>query len=208
MDFWYGRISKKNNDSLLVSKHKINKHSSILRSRKIQAILDNEMISRSRLRTISQQARESIIQAKKSGNIKENEPTVQHTNKEISATLKDDKRLSAKKKMYIGRNVLHDFSSPLLRLWLFSFFILGMGVFVAEKNVKVGDTVNVSSLGLKATVLKLDTSKGDILVQTNKMKLKLKLSDVERQKVENYKYNIIIILFLAHTFSLLGSGFI
>lgn len=73
-----------------------------------------------------------------------------------------------------------------------------MGVFVTEKHVKVpkvGDTVHVSSLGMKATVMKLDTSKGDILVQTNKMKLKLKLSDVELQKVKNYKYDIIVILF-------------
>lgn len=116
----------------MVSKHKINKHSSILRTKKIQAILDNEIISRSRLRTISQQARECIIQATKNRRKKEIEPAVQYTNEEISATIKDKKRLSTTKKTRIGRNVLHNFFSP-LHLWLFSFFILGYGCFCYRK---------------------------------------------------------------------------
>ncbi|KAK8324116.1 hypothetical protein V6Z12_A12G278400 [Gossypium hirsutum] len=45
---------------------------------------------------------------------------------------------------------------------------------------KVGDTVHVSSLGKRATVLKVDTSKEEIVVQAGIMKLKLKATDVQR----------------------------
>ncbi|TYI52855.1 hypothetical protein E1A91_D12G277800v1 [Gossypium mustelinum] len=45
---------------------------------------------------------------------------------------------------------------------------------------KVGDTVHVSSLDKRATVLKVDTSKEEIVVQAGIMKLKLKATDVQR----------------------------
>lgn len=44
---------------------------------------------------------------------------------------------------------------------------------------KVGDMVHVSSLGKKATVLEVESSKGLLVVQAGNMKLKLKLTDVE-----------------------------
>lgn len=43
---------------------------------------------------------------------------------------------------------------------------------------EVGDTVQVSSLGRKATVLRVDRSKEEILVQAGNMKLKLKLAEI------------------------------
>ncbi len=43
---------------------------------------------------------------------------------------------------------------------------------------QVGDTVYVSSLGRKATVLRVDQSKEEIVVQAGNMKLKLKLMDI------------------------------
>ncbi|RZC26191.1 Endonuclease MutS2 [Glycine soja] len=45
---------------------------------------------------------------------------------------------------------------------------------------KVGDMVHVSSLGKQVTVLKVDSSKGEIVVQAGNMKLKLKLTDIQR----------------------------
>ncbi|KAE8661985.1 WAT1-related protein [Hibiscus syriacus] len=45
---------------------------------------------------------------------------------------------------------------------------------------KVGDTVHVSSLGKRATVLKVDTYKEEIIVQAGNMKLKLKVTEVQR----------------------------
>lgn len=39
--------------------------------------------------------------------------------------------------------------------------------------------VHVSSLGKKATVLEVESSKGQLIVQAGNMKLKLKLTDVE-----------------------------
>lgn len=43
----------------------------------------------------------------------------------------------------------------------------------------VGDVVQVSSLGTKATVLKVEPSEGEIVVQAGKLKLKLKFSDIK-----------------------------
>ncbi|XP_058084489.1 uncharacterized protein LOC131232270 [Magnolia sinica] len=53
-----------------------------------------------------------------------------------------------------------------------------------EKQIKipqVGDRVHVSSLRKKATVLKVEASKGEIVVQAGNMQLRLKLSDIEAQ---------------------------
>jgi len=49
-----------------------------------------------------------------------------------------------------------------------------------SKPPKVGDTVHISSLGKKVTVLEVDSSKGEIVVQAGIMKFKLKLTDVQR----------------------------
>lgn len=52
---------------------------------------------------------------------------------------------------------------------------------IAEKQAKlpkVGDTVHVSSFNKEATVLKVEPSKEELLVQVGQMKLKLKLADV------------------------------
>lgn len=47
-----------------------------------------------------------------------------------------------------------------------------------KKLPEVGDSVFVSSLGKKATVLKVEQSKKEILVQVGIMKMKVKLTDV------------------------------
>ena len=52
---------------------------------------------------------------------------------------------------------------------------------IAERKAKLpktGDIVRISSLNKEATVLEVDPSKEEILVQLGKMKLKLKLMDV------------------------------
>lgn len=46
------------------------------------------------------------------------------------------------------------------------------------KIPKIGDMVHVSSLNKKVTVLKVEPSKEEIVVQAGNMKLKLKLVDV------------------------------
>lgn len=45
---------------------------------------------------------------------------------------------------------------------------------------KVGDIIHVSSLGKKVSVLKVDSSKGEVVVQAGIMKLKLKVTDIQR----------------------------
>lgn len=47
-----------------------------------------------------------------------------------------------------------------------------------EKLPEVGSSVFVSSLGKKATVLKVEQSKKEILVQVGIMKMKVKLTEV------------------------------
>jgi len=49
---------------------------------------------------------------------------------------------------------------------------------VADKSKpsKVGDIVHISSLGEEVTVLEVDSSKGEIVIQAGIMKLKLKLT--------------------------------
>lgn len=43
---------------------------------------------------------------------------------------------------------------------------------------KVGASVHISSLGRKGTVLKVDLSKEEVVVQSGIMKLKLRLTDI------------------------------
>lgn len=54
-------------------------------------------------------------------------------------------------------------------------------IYAVKKNSlpEVGDSVQVVSLGKKATVLKVEPSKQEILVQVGNMKLKLKSADVK-----------------------------
>ncbi|XP_015932174.1 uncharacterized protein LOC107458479 [Arachis duranensis] len=49
-----------------------------------------------------------------------------------------------------------------------------------SKLPKVGDMVHVSSLGKKVSVLKVDSSKGEVVVQAGNMKLKLNVTDIQR----------------------------
>ncbi|KAL4299995.1 hypothetical protein HN51_050632 [Arachis hypogaea] len=49
-----------------------------------------------------------------------------------------------------------------------------------SKLPKVGDMVHVSSLGKKVSVLKVDSSKGEVVVQAGNMKLKLNVMDIQR----------------------------
>ncbi|XP_047320146.1 endonuclease MutS2 [Impatiens glandulifera] len=48
------------------------------------------------------------------------------------------------------------------------------------KQLEIGDKVVISSLRKEATVIKVELSKGEVLVQAGNMKLKVKLSDLEQ----------------------------
>lgn len=72
---------------------------------------------------------------------------------------------------------------PVKKSFEFLLVNISFGLYDAEKITelpKVGDTVHVSSLDKRATVLKVDTSKEEIVVQAGIMKLKLKATDVQR----------------------------
>ncbi|CAM8989923.1 unnamed protein product [Rhodiola kirilowii] len=62
------------------------------------------------------------------------------------------------------------------------FIFSGNAPFGEERNIKVpmvGDMVHVPSLGKKATVLRVDHSKQEIVVQSGNMKLKMKLDGIQ-----------------------------
>lgn len=65
---------------------------------------------------------------------------------------------------------------------IFMQFVIPFWFDVADRSVlpKVGDVIHVSSLGKKVTVLKVNSSKGELVVQAGIMKLKLKLTDIHR----------------------------
>lgn len=55
------------------------------------------------------------------------------------------------------------------------------------KVPEVGDVVYVSSLGKQASVLKVEASKGLVLLQAGNMKLKLKFGDIVTQHLRTSK---------------------
>ncbi|KAK8466903.1 hypothetical protein PHAVU_008G188400 [Phaseolus vulgaris] len=148
-------------NSLLNTRRKIMKHSTDIRFKKMRDVSDAAAMARSILR---KKVREMDISAK--------QPS--QNNKTISSS-----HLSATNKSQIAANnkepTVADRSTSAVKV--FSQSSLGSG---KSKPPKVGDTVHISSLGKKVTVLEVDSSKGEIVVQAGIMKLKLKLTDVQR----------------------------
>ncbi|KAE9605977.1 putative DNA mismatch repair protein MutS [Lupinus albus] len=153
-------LSRKLYNSLLSTKRKIMKHSSNLRFKKMRDVSEAAAMARSILHKKVRQLDASSkkpLQPSKTINSSQSSATKNcHTaadNKEPTTTA--DGSASSVKKI----NQLSPDRSEL---------------------PKVGDMVNVTSLGRKAAVLKVDSSKGEIVVQAGSMKLKLKVTDIKK----------------------------
>ncbi|XP_050237449.1 uncharacterized protein LOC126687114 [Mercurialis annua] len=148
------RLSRDLHKKLLLARRKIMDHGSGQRYRMLQEISEVAATSRSALHKKVRQRRAYLTT--KSSHLPSTNTHLrsdQHITEEIS-----------------GSTVVGETSSSI-------------GIKTQPSSAKVecpqvGETVQVSSLGTKGTVLRVDQSKGEIMVQAGKMKLKLKLTDV------------------------------
>ncbi|XP_074573675.1 uncharacterized protein LOC141830088 isoform X2 [Curcuma longa] len=148
----YLMLSKELRGSLLVAKKKIADHGVKLKRRKAKAISDSAAVARSLLRHKLHQFRESTEMKSKSENIVANSYSMENLEHPKSNTTP-------------GWSISSRTTKPMND---------------EECYVPaVGDTVNIPSLGKEAVVLKVEESKGEILVQASNMKLRLKLTDIK-----------------------------
>lgn len=144
-------------ENLLSAKRKIMEHGTDLRLRKMGEISKAAAVARSTLHRKVRQLRASTVQC--------SEPALPD---------KSRNTLSIS-----GHNNTAESSEPPMADKSAS-FVQDIKRSPSEKSQlpKVGDMVYVSSLGRSVTVLRVDPSKDNILVQTGNMKLKLKLTDI------------------------------
>ncbi|KAF8379854.1 hypothetical protein HHK36_029303 [Tetracentron sinense] len=149
-------LSRNLHEHLLMAKRKIMEHGTTQRYRKMHEISEAVAMARSILHKKVRQIRSSATRPSQLAT----EVKIQQTstlNGQHNTTDKSEYSVESPKQF-----------SP--------------AIHVAEKSIelpKVGDVVLVSSLGKKVIVLKVEPSKGEIVVQASNMKLRLKLSDIE-----------------------------
>ncbi|XP_034204088.1 endonuclease MutS2 isoform X3 [Prunus dulcis] len=143
-------LSRESYEKLLVAKRKTMEHSNDQRLRKMREISEAAAMARSILHKKVRQHRASLVQPL--------QPTLthksQHKLETNSQRTTDDKHQMERSASFLSSS--EKFELP-----------------------KVGNVVFVSSLGKKATVLKVEPSKEEIVVQAGNMKLKLKLDDIK-----------------------------
>ncbi|XP_048496787.1 uncharacterized protein LOC104888114 isoform X3 [Beta vulgaris subsp. vulgaris] len=162
----YLRLSRDLHEKVQDVQRKLDEHSSDSRYRLMQQILDFASMARSALHKKMRQSRAS---ARKSPHPEEanTHPPITPANSQHSAT--GANRLTLENGSASSVEEVKASTSAAV--------IEGP----ERKSIlpKVGDTVQVSSLGTKATVLNVEPSKKEILVQAGKLKLKLKVSAIK-----------------------------
>ncbi|KAK7385470.1 hypothetical protein VNO78_31191 [Psophocarpus tetragonolobus] len=151
--------SRELHNNLLNTQRKIMEHSTSLRFKKMRVVSEAAAMARS---VLHKKVRELDASAKQP---LQNNKTISSSH--LSATNKSQTVAENKEPVIADRSAstIKDFNQARSD---------------KSKPPKVGDMVHVSSLGKKVTVLKVDSSKGEIVVQAGNMKLKLKLSDIQR----------------------------
>ncbi|WOL06224.1 hypothetical protein Cni_G14956 [Canna indica] len=150
----YLLLSKQLHKSLLMAKKKIAEHAVKLNSRKKKAVLESGAVARSLLRSKLQQFRES------------SEAKPKYEGIVSSGRLRENLEQSKSHISESERNISSETSK--------------LSVADEEGEIPgVGDVVNVPSLGKQAIVLKVEESKGEIIVQAGNMKLRLRLKDIK-----------------------------
>lgn len=149
-------ISRELHEKLLVAKRKIMEHGSNQRFRQMREISEAAAMTRSILHKKARKQRESAIRSL--------QPTFERKRQHILATKTTDDgedSITTRRERRASSSVVKKSPSDKFEL------------------PKVGNMVFVSSLGKKATVLRVEPSKEEILVQAGNMKLKLKLGDIK-----------------------------
>ncbi|KAL2317545.1 hypothetical protein Fmac_031421 [Flemingia macrophylla] len=151
-------------NSLLNSRRKIMEHSTNLRFKKMRDVSEAAAMARS---ILHKKVRELDVSAKKTS--QNNKEATRSS--DLSATNKSQSAADSKEPTIADR------SASAVKVYNKS---------RSDKSEppKVGDMVHVSSLGKKVAVLKVDSSKGEIVVQAGNMKLKLKLADIQRSLLD------------------------
>ncbi|KAL4594593.1 hypothetical protein ACB092_12G030100 [Castanea dentata] len=152
-------LSKDLYENLLVARRKIMEHGTRQRLRKMREISEAAAMARSILHNKARQLRASAIQSSR--------PTPAD---------KSQHALAINRQHTMAEYTEHPMA------YKSASFIEDIKQTPSEKPQlpKVGDMVYVSSLGRKGTVLRLEPSKDEIVVQTGNMKLKLKLTAIEK----------------------------
>ncbi|XP_052200687.1 uncharacterized protein LOC127807095 isoform X2 [Diospyros lotus] len=167
----YIKLSRDLHENLLVTRKKVIDHGNDERHRKMQEISEMGAMARSILHKKVRQVRASASQTSQYANGSQHKAAANSQQTEVgngrelsTATVAaaDDSELLpiAPKATYTADTARQSTQEKQAKL------------------PKVGDTVHISSFNKEATVLKVDPSKEEILVQAGKMKLKLKLMDV------------------------------
>ncbi|KAM4068542.1 hypothetical protein ACB094_12G020800 [Castanea mollissima] len=152
-------LSKDLYENLLVARRKIMEHGTRQRLRKMREISEAAAMARSILHNRARQLRASAIQS--------SQPTPAD---------KSQHALAINRQHTMAEYTEHPMA------YKSASFIEDIKQTPSEKPQlpKVGDMVYVSSLGRKGKVLRLEPSKDEIVVQTGNMKLKLKLTAIEK----------------------------
>ncbi|KAL0923700.1 hypothetical protein M5K25_007767 [Dendrobium thyrsiflorum] len=150
----YLMLSRRLQQDLLMARERVTKHSDTLRKSKAQSISEFAVMARSILHTKLQQYRQSAVA----------QSTSQSTTVDNSEFKKQNLKLIASSNCSVEQTKSSDIgkTSPdkLLRI------------------PEVGEKIVVPSLGKEAVVLQVLPSKGEIIVQSRNIKLRLKLKDV------------------------------
>ncbi|KAJ0246224.1 DNA mismatch repair protein MutS [Hirschfeldia incana] len=146
----YIRISRELHENLLTAEKNINNHATRERLKMRQELTQAGSMARSTLRRTLQQFRASAAQSSRTKVATQLQTQVK--------TTKDGDNSTRSPSMVARRPISENTGSA--------------------KLPEVGDSVFVSSLGKKVTVLKVEQSKKEILVQVGIMKMKVKLTDV------------------------------
>ncbi|CAK8537750.1 unnamed protein product [Lathyrus sativus] len=156
---YYLRQSRRLHSSLLNTRRKITEHSTSLLLKKLKDVSASAAMARS---ILHKSVKELGASAKKAS---------QH-NKAIKSS-----HVSTTNNLHTASDNKKTTATDRSPSDVKKFDKLSAGRFAVPK---VGDKVHVSSLGKKVTVLKVDSSKGEVEVQAGIMKLKLKVTDIQR----------------------------
>ncbi|XP_065861465.1 uncharacterized protein [Euphorbia lathyris] len=156
------KLSRRLHEKLLLARMKIREHGCGQRYRKMQEIDEIAATARSLLHKKARQLRSHSHSTKLSQSCTANKRQIAVGNR---STIEDNSGINTASISLSSKSRAKANKQP-------------MTVRRTELP-KVGDMVQVSSLGRKATVLEVDPSKEQIIVQAGNMKLKLKLMDIK-----------------------------
>ncbi|KAM7499852.1 hypothetical protein LguiA_024266 [Lonicera macranthoides] len=157
----YLKLSRDLHENLLVARRKVMEHGTNQRYRKIREISELAATARSILHKKVRQLRASVAQSSRSNATTDcSQQSLVATNIQHNTTV-DNSQIPVTTKTANSTDTIRN---PASGGWV--------------KIPKIGDMVHVSSLNKKVTVLKVEPSKEEIVVQAGNMKLKLKLVDV------------------------------